>query len=84
MGTTNNGLTAMITLKGATDWKAFNVGSVKVVNFVSGYTVNNLDDLNNLASLTSLNNGKRVKVCVEYAAAETPIASTIYVVAVEN
>ncbi len=84
VGTTNNGLTAMITLKGAADWKAFNVGSVKVVNFVSGYTVNNLDDLNNLASLTSLNNGKRVKVCVEYAAAETPIASTIYVVAVEN
>ncbi len=82
VGTTNNGLTAMITLKGAADWKAFNVGSVKVVNFVSNYTVNNLDDLNNLASLTSLNGGKRVKVCVEYAAAETPIASTIYVVAV--
>ena len=84
VGTTNNGLTAMITLKGAANWKAFNVGNVKVVNFVSGYTVNNLDDLNNLASLTSLNGGKRVKVCVEYAAAETPIASTIYVVAVEN
>ncbi len=84
VGTTNNGLTAMITLKDGTDWKAFNVGNVKVVNFVSGYTVNNLLDLNNLASLVSLNNGKDVKVCVEYAAAETPIASTIYVVAVEN
>ena len=84
VGTTNNGLTAMITLKDGTDWKAFNVGNVKVVNFVSGYTVNNLLDLNNLASLVSLNNGKDVKVCVEYAAAETPIAATIYVVAVEN
>ena len=85
VGTTNNGLTAMIDLACSADaWTAFNVANVKVVNFVGGYNVNNLNDLNNLASLNSLNGGKRVKVCVEYAAVDTPVASAIYVIAVEN
>ena len=85
VGTTNNGLTAMIDLDCSADaWTAFNVANVKVVNFVSGYNVNNLNDLNNLASLNSLNGGKKVKVCVEYAAVDTPIATSIYVIAVEN
>ena len=84
VGTTNNGLTAMIDKDGASGWTAFNVANVKVVNFVGGYNVNNLLDLNNLASLHSLNEGKKVKVCVEYAEADSNIASTIYVIAVEN
>ena len=85
VGTTNNGLTAMIDLACSADaWTAFNVANVKVVNFVPGYNVNNLNDLNNLASLNSLNGGKKVKVCVEYAAIDTPVATSIYVIAVEN
>ena len=85
VGTTNNGLTAMIDLACSADaWTAFNVANVKVVNFVPGYNVNNLNDLNNLASLNSLNGGKKVKVCVEYAAIDAPVATSIYVIAVEN